>query len=189
MKSYSAYFVRLSSMEEARSRFSTVEPIADSPWLMCDFRKDAPPPDDEVLEGQKNLTQEKSRRLGEILFVYGDTSVDGFVYEHACDGTLLRKLVWFPLLDDDWTAGWLCADGEPEPWETALFREDSLARFLENERQRLEDEGMEDAFPEREAEIREIWSAKQIMAGKTFPSCDGTVALLVEQSYGIQRSR
>lgn len=187
MKSYSAYFVRSDRAEQARAAFRDIVPIESSDWLMCAFRKDDSPPDDEVLEGRESLTQEKSKDLGEVLFVYGDTSMDGFAYEHARDGELLRKLVWFPMLDDDWTAGWLCAEGESEAREARLFSPDNLARFIEDERQRLEDEGAEDSFPAREAEIRAIWDSGRIVAGKTFPACDGTVALLVEQSHGILR--
>lgn len=191
MKSYSAYFVRADHADKAQAAFRNVVPIEGSDWLMCGFRKDDSPPDDEVLQGPESLTQGKSQELGEIFFVYGDMSINGFVYEHARDGELLRKLVWFPMLDDDWTEGWLCAEGEPEAWEADLFNPSfnpsKMAEFIKDERQRFEDEGMEDDFPRREAEIREIWESGRIVAGQTFPSCDGTVALLVEQSYGISR--
>lgn len=187
MKSYSAYFVRAERAGQAQRVFGKVEPMADSPWLLCEYRKDDMPPGDDALEGRTSLTEARSQQLGEILFVYGDTSADWFVYEHARDGVLLRKLVWFSLLDD-WTAGWVCAEGEPEPWEAALFSPDKLAGFIENERQRYDDEGNADDFPEREAEIRKVWEAGQIIAGNTYPACDGTVALLVEQSYGIKRA-
>ena len=45
---------------------------------------------------------------------------------------LARKLVWFPLLDnDDWQCGWLCAEGEPEEWEKIFFSPHNLKQFLE----------------------------------------------------------
>lgn len=154
---------------------------------MCAFQPGASPPKDEVLIGEKSFTQAISEQLGEVLFIYGDTSVDGFAYEHASDGELLRKLVWFPLLDDEWTAGWVCVQGSPEDWEAALFQEKSLEQYLENERQRLEDLGQEEDITELEVEVRQVWEEKRIPTGKTFPSCDGTVALLVEASYGIKR--
>ena len=133
------------------------------------------------------MTELKSPELREIIFVYGDTSVDGFVYEHRLDGALVRKLVWFPLLNDDyWEAGWLCAEGESEDWEKALFSSESLERFMGYERERYIDEGKETDFPARETEIREVWNAGKIIAGSPFPMCDGTVSLLVEQSYGIK---
>ncbi len=188
MKSYSAYFVRNEAIENARTVFGKrVEPLPDSPWLLCAFQPDDELPDDEVLFGEESLTEAKSGQLGEIFFVYGDTSVDWFVYEHASDGRLLRKLVWFTLPDDEWNSGWVCVEGEPEDWEATLFRPDSLERYLENERQRLEDEGRGDEVAAMEAEIRQLWDLKQIAAGKTLPFCDGTVALLIEKSYGISR--
>lgn len=187
MKSYSAYFVRSEAAEAARAVFGSAEAVPGSAWLLCRFDTDAGPPDDAVLEGQESLTETPSQTLGEVLFVYGDTSVDGFVYEHARNGELVRKLVWFPMLDDDWTAGWMCAAGRPEEWEATLFRPDALTSFLDLERQRYSDDGRDDEFPDYEAEIRAAWNTGQIVAGKTYPACDGTVALLVERNFGIVR--
>jgi hypothetical protein len=186
MKSYSAYFIRTEDLDVAQTSFSKITPVIDSSWLLCDFCKDDLPPEDEVLWGQESLTETKSPQLREIIFVYGDTSVDGFVYEHRLNGVLVRKLVWFPLLNDAWEAGWLCAEGESEDWEKALFKPESLTQFMEYERQRYIDEGKETDFTARETEIQEVWNAGKIIAGNTFPMCDGTVALLVEQSYGIK---
>ncbi len=186
MKSYSAFYVRAENPEKARQRFRSVEPIAGSPWWMCDFRKDASPPVDDVLWGNAALAVQPSQLAGEVLFLFGDVPTGGFVYEHARDGIMLRKLVWYPMLDDDWTPGWLCAQGEPEGWEAALFRDDQLEFVLEAERERLAAAGP-GAFAEAEPEIRRIWGARQILAGKTFPPADGTVAQRVERSYGIQR--
>ncbi|CAN1213157.1 hypothetical protein TUMEXPCC7403_23330 [Tumidithrix helvetica PCC 7403] len=187
MKSYSTYYVRTGDIENTRRVFSKVEEISGSPWLMCNYCKDDGPPDDEILFGEDSLAEAKSAEVGEVIFLYGDTSIDSFVYERAKNGVLLRKLVWFALLDDDWTSGWVCVEGEPEEWEKTLFREDTRDRFIYNERQRYEDEGNADSFPDYEAEIREAWNAKVIVAGKTYPSCDGTVVLLVEQAYDITR--
>ena len=187
MKSYSAFFVRGDDIAGARQVFGRAEPIAGTPWLLCAYQRDDGPPDDDVLLGQASLTQEKSQQLGEVFFVFGDTSINGFAYEHARDGLLLRKLVWFPLLDDDWAEGWLCAEGEPEAWEQRLFNADALARLLEGERQRYEDHGKADQIATRVAEIQEVWEAGRIVAGHTFPECDGTAALLVEHSHGISR--
>jgi len=188
MKSYSAYFVRNAAIETAQTIFGKgVEPLPDSPWLLCAFQPDDELPDEEVLFGEESLTKAKSSQLGELFFVYGDTSVDWFVYEHAIDGRLLRKLVWFTLPNDEWNSGWVWVEGEPEDWEVALFHSEELARYLENERQRLRDEGCEDKMAAMEADITQLWDLKQITAGKTLPFCDGTVALLVEKSYGINR--
>lgn len=186
MKSYSAYFVRREDFDIAKSRFGRVTPVVDSSWLLCDFDRDDCPPEDEVLCGRESITEAKSLGLREIIFVYGDTSVDGFVYEHRLNGVLVRKLVWFPLLNDDWDSGWLCAEGEPEDWEKTLFSSESLERFIGYERERYADEGKATDFPVRETEIREVWNAGKIIAGNPFPMADGTVPLVVEESYGIK---
>ena len=185
MKSYSAFYVRTENPEKARQRFRSVEPVAGSPWWLCDFRMAAAPPNDDVLWGNAALAVPPSRLAGEVLFLFGDVPTGGFVFEHARDGALLRKLVWYPLLDDDWTPGWLCAQGEPEAWEAALFRDDQLDAVLEAERSRLENDPGAWAVTERE--LRRSWEARRIQAGKTYPPADGTVAQLVERSYGIRR--
>jgi len=188
MKSYSAYFVRNSVIANAQDVFGKkVETIPDSQWLLCAFQPDDELPDEAVLFGEESLTKAKSRQLGEIFFVYGDTSVDWFVYEHARDGQLLRKLVWFTLPDDEWNSGWVWVEGEPEDWETELFRPDSLVRYLENEGQRLRDANQEDEVATMEAETRQLWELQKIIQDKKLPFCDGTVPLLVEKSYGINR--
>jgi hypothetical protein len=187
MKSYSVYFVRNTNIELLHSMFSIVDTLPDSEWLMCNFNKDDYPPDDDVLWGKANMIVDKSVILGEVLFLYGDTSCDGFVYEHALHGKMLRKLVWFPMLDDDWTAGWLYVTGDSEAWESQLFPDHQLTQYLEAEQERLEDLGQADQFGATAQEIKEAWQKKQIIAGKTFPPCDGTVGILVEQYYKIHR--
>ena len=188
MKSYSAYFVPSSAIANAQSIFGKrVEAIPDSSWLLCAFEPDDELPDDQILFGEESLTEAKSNQLGEIFFVYGDTSVDWFVYEHARDGRLLRKLVWFTLPDDKWNSGWVWVEGEPEDWEAELFRPDSLARYLENEGQRLRDEGRAGEVAAMEAETIQLWELQKIIQGKRLPFCDGTVPFLVEKSYGINR--
>ncbi|MEI6428268.1 MAG: hypothetical protein WCO45_07750 [Pseudanabaena sp. ELA607] len=187
MKSYSAYFVRDQAMAKAQQIFGQkVKPLPDTSWLLCAFDPDDEVPDEAILLGEESLTEAKSMELGEIFFVYGDTSVDWFVYEHAIDGKLLRKLVWYTT-DDDWNCGWLLAEGEPEAWEAQLFRTDCLTQYLENETQRLKDEGKSEVVASMEAEVRQIWERKQIIAGQSLPLCDGTVAMLVEKNYGINR--
>jgi hypothetical protein len=187
MKSYSVYFIRNSNLELVHSIFSKVDTLPNSKWLMCNFNKDDYPPDDDVLWGQANMIVDQLLILGEVLFLYGDTSCDGFVYEHALNGKMLRKLVWFPMLDDDWTAGCLYVIGDSEEWESQLFREIQLTQYLEGEKGRLEDFGQADQFGAIAQAIKEAWQKKQIMAGKTFPPCDGTVPLLVEGYYKIHR--
>jgi hypothetical protein len=189
MKSYSVYFVRNTNIELVTSIFSIVDILPDSEWLMCNFNKDDYPPDDDVLWGTVSMTIDKSVLLGEVLFLYGDTSCDGFVYEHAVNGKMLRKLVWFPMLDDDWTAGWLYVTGNSEEWESQLFHERQFIQYLEQEQARLEDLGLVDQLGAIAQEIKEAWEKKQIIAGKTFPPCDGTVPLLVEEYYKIHRPK
>ncbi|MFN8660235.1 MAG: hypothetical protein U0105_28115 [Candidatus Obscuribacterales bacterium] len=187
MKSYSAYFVRNDDIDSVRQVFNKVEPIAGTGWLMCNLCKDDDPPDDDMLNGETSLTQERSEQLGEVIFVYGDTSMDTFAYEHAQNGELVRKLVWFQGPDGDGTLEWLCADGEPEPWEAALFRSDNLERLIERERSHYQDNGRLAEFAAREAELRQHWATGRISVGRTYPDCDGTAALLVEKSFGINR--
>jgi hypothetical protein len=43
------------------------------------------------------------------------------------------------------------------------------------------------SFSIRKAEIIEIWKTGKIIPGNTFPLCDGTMAIFVEESYGIKR--
>ncbi|BAZ85266.1 hypothetical protein [Dolichospermum compactum] len=143
-------FFRTEDFDIAQAGFSKIVPIVDSSWLLCDFCKDDYPPEDEVLWGQESITEFKSPELREIIFVYGDTSVDGFVYEHRLNGVLVRKLVWFPLLNDDyWESGWLCVEGESEDWEKALFTSESRERFMGYARERYANEGKETDFPSR----------------------------------------
>lgn len=187
MRSYSVYLVKGTNLEQAQQVFDGAEIVDGSDWMRCSFTKDDEPPEDEVLVGDESLTQAKSEILGEVVFVFGDTSVDGFVYEHSCNGEIVRKLVWFPMLDDDWNSGWICVEGEPETWESSLFGEDRLARFLTSERDRYDDEGMEAEYEEYAERVREDWAVKHIETGHRYPECDGTVALLVERHYGVER--
>lgn len=192
MKSYSVYFVRSDDPDALRAKLGQVdsrslEPVAGSAWVVWRYHPDDGPPDDEVLWGQDSLTSAPSERLGEVVYLYADTSVDGFVYEHARAGSLIRKLVWFPMLGDEGTPGWLCAHGEPEPWEATLFHPERLTQVLAEERGWFEDRGESQGFGAREAEIRRIWAGQRIEAGTTVPRADGTVALLVERHLGLTR--
>jgi hypothetical protein len=188
MKSYSSYFVKTEETEAVRrvmGKLSKPLLVPGSPWLVVEYTKGASPPRDEVLWGKASLTLEKSKALGEVIFLFADTSPDSFVYEHALGGELLRKLVWFPMLDDSWTPGWLSVEGTPEEWESALFRPERLPALLESERDRLVEKGELARFPEREAELRLLWSERSIRAGATLPDCDGSVARLVEREFGL----
>lgn len=187
MRSYSVYLVKGTNLEQAKQVFGSAEIVDGSDWMRCCFTKDDEPPEDEVLVGDESLTKATSETLGEVVFVYGDTSVDGFVYEHSRNGEIVRKLVWFPMLDDDWNSGWICTEGEAETWETSLFGEDRLERFLASERDRHNDEGKETEFEEYAESVREDWAMKRIETGNRYPECDGTVALLVERQYGVER--
>ncbi|MBX7172630.1 MAG: hypothetical protein K1X72_16800 [Pyrinomonadaceae bacterium] len=186
MRSYSVYLIKGSNLEQAQQVFGSAEIVDGSEWMRCRFTKDDEPPEDEVLFGEESLTQAKSEILGEVVFVFGDTSVDGFVYEHSKGGEIVRKLVWFPMLDDDWNSGWICVEGEPEIWEESLFRKDKLEQFLAIERDRFTEE-MEAEYQEYAERVREDWAIKNIEKGHTYPECDGTAILLVERYYGVER--
>jgi hypothetical protein len=185
MKSYSAFYVRTDKPDEAKKIFGRMERVPESPWLVCAFQRDASPPADKVLWGEISLTVTESQRLGEVIFLFADISRDSFVYEHALDGVLLRKLVWFPMLDDAWTPGWLFAEGQREEWESIFFRPDRLPELIANERCNYQDRGESSAFPDREAELRRIWTDCVIVAGTTIPECDGSMARVVERHFGI----
>lgn len=198
MISYSAYYIKDKSIEELTSiaggekklqlALGEVKPFADSPWLLCGFRDGAYPPDDEVLWGRQSLAGRVSQKFGEVIYLYGDVKSDAFVYEHARDGAILRKLVWFPMLDENWTPGWLCAQGEPEPWEAGLFfGPNSLERNLEQVRSIFDQGSGDEILASKEAEIRQIWETGRIAAMKEFPKCDGTVAFHVEKVFGLKR--
>jgi hypothetical protein len=187
MASYSLFLVKNANPQTIQQLLGHAEYIDGSAWVRGNFRKDVSPPDDAVLVGDESLTQTLSETLGEVVFVYGDTSADGFVYEHSREGKIVRKLVWFPMLDEDWTAGWLCAEGEPEPWEATLFRAHQLEQFLANEEFRYEDEGRSDEFEAYAEEVRTDWASGRIKAGQNYPECDGTAALLIERYYGVER--
>jgi len=187
MGSYSAYFLQTGNADEAVRLLGTTSAVEGSAWLVAAFRPGDSPPRDNVLWGEVSLTKEMSATLGEIIFLYADSSTNGFGYEHSRDGVLLRKLVWFPMMDDDWTEGWLCAEGTPEPWESALFRPGRLEGVIEEARGSFEERGDGASFPEREAAIRKSWDEQRIVAMTTYPSCDATVALLVERHFGLVR--
>ena len=188
MKSYAACFVRGPSVAALEHRvggegklrmlLGTVEAFVDTPWLTCGFVKDAAPPDDGVLWGRYSLTQLHSKTLGEVLSLYVDHSDGSFVYEHAHDGILKRKLTWFPLLDpsraavdSDFSPGWLCARGAAEPWESAaFFRPEQLTQAIQAERDRYQATGRSGELPPREQALREMWDEHSIRALETLPN-------------------
>ena len=187
MKSYATLLIRTDDLDAVRQRYRSAQAVPGTPYVRAYYDRDAEPPDDEVINGDESLTLALSEQYGEAIYAYGDTSFDGFVYEHAQDGELLRKLVWFPLDDGgSFANGWVCVEGEPEAWEAALFRPDALDRLTYNERLRYQDEGMDNDWPEAEARIREHWAAGRITAGFSYPDCDGTAASLVERHYGVE---
>ena len=189
MKSYSAYFVCNDNIEMLQKYFGKKVEIVDSSWTMCAYYPGDGPPDDYILYGDTSLTEILSKTLGEIIFLYGDTSIDSFVYEHSHQGVLLRKLVYFPLLDDDWNPGWICVQGTSEKWENDIFfTAKNLSYIIEQEKWIYEEKNQMNQFAEREAEIRRIWENCEINAGSTIPPCDGTVAIAVEKYFGIKRS-
>jgi len=202
MKSYDVYYVKLDDLAELERRaggerklrmtFSKADKPQGSPWLVCNYCDGASPPDDRVLSGEASLAGPRSQTFGEVIYIFANMP-DSLVYEHALDGKMLRKLVWFPLLgpdtadvDDDWTPGWLCTEGEPEPWEASIFfRPEKLPEAIEGEKMRFADRGREDGFAGREMTIRKMWDDHTIAANETLPYCDGTVAFAIEKHFGI----
>jgi hypothetical protein len=186
MKSYSAYFVKSGLNETVQKLFRPVAEVPDSQWLVCEYKQGASVPDDPVLWGKKSLTEEKSKQSGEIIYLYASFP-DSFVYEHAIDGRLLRKLVWFPMLDDDWTPGWLCVQGDREEWEDQFFRQANLDLALEHEGYKFEEFDKMDNFPEREEEIRKLWEEKKIKEQDVIPPGDAGFAFVVEKFFGLKK--
>ncbi len=180
MGSYSAFFIAGNDLASARAALGTAAEVPGAAWVIAGLYEGASPPADAMLEGRSSYTEALSRKLGDVVFLFADSSTAAFVYEHAKDGALIRKLVWFPMLGDDWSLGWICAEGEPEAWESALFTPDGLERSLRRA------PGEEDAGA-GEAEIRAAWEAHRITAGKAYPGCDATVARVVERSLGVVR--
>ena len=205
MKSYAAYFVRGPSIAALEHRvggerklrilFGTVDAFVDTPWLTCGFAKDAAPPDDGVLWGRYSLTQLISKTLGEVLYLYVDHSDGSFVYEHARDGILQRKLTWFPLLDpsraavdSDFSPGWLCARGDAEPWESAaFFRPEQLTQAIQAERERYQDNGKSGDFLGREQALRRMWNEYSIRALETLPN-GAAYAWQVEAQFRLRHA-
>lgn len=191
MKSYSCYFIKSNDSEALRAKLGptdsrSLQPVEGSEWIPWRFHRDDEAPDDEILNGEGSIADQQSSRLGEeVIFLFADRSSDAFVYEHARDGQLIRKLVWFPMLDDDWTAGWTHASGESEPWEATLFEPNRLSDVLDTERSAFEERGALDEFTAQELKIRRMWIEKRIETGNTFPRADATVATLVEEHFGL----
>jgi hypothetical protein len=182
MRSFSVYFLRTTKIETSQQRFGSLKALPDCPWIQAAFCPDDYPPDDPILLGEETLAVTPSATLGEVIFLYGDTRDDWFIYEHARDGHLLRKLVWCPLLDDDWNAGWVVVEGEPEPWETQLFSPHGLTGCIEREE-------LEPALQAQwQAELEAAWASQTLTQGKTYPPCDGTVVWMVQDFYGIPRT-
>lgn len=202
MKSYSVYYIKMNDAAELERRaggerklkltFDPIQAVPGSEWLVCSFRNGASPPADDILWGERSLAEKESKIFGEVIFIFANMP-DSLVYEHACDGVLLRKLVWFPLLDpgmadvsDDWTPGWLCAKGEPEAWEAPLFfKPERLPAVIDEERESYADRSIDERFPEREEQIKKMWAERAITAMDTLPYCDGTVAFAIEKHFGI----
>ncbi|MGV8125273.1 MAG: hypothetical protein AB2L14_36455 [Candidatus Xenobiia bacterium LiM19] len=197
MVSYSVYYLKDRTLEDMERLagsekdigfdFGRINAFPDSPWLECSFNGDDYPPDDAALSGELSVIQKLSERLGEVIFLFC-SKPDSFYFEHARDGVLLRKLVWMPMLDDFGTPGWICAQGESEPWEREFFfSEKKRSLAIQKERDLLSMEpDFDTIFPAREAEIRRIWENREITGGNAFPACDWTVAIPVEKIYGLQ---
>ena len=183
MRSFGAYFVRATDSSTVQGVLGPTVVVPGSAWTVSGYRKEPSPPADDVLWGRKCLTDEASRALGEVVYLYADVSSESFFYEHARGGRLLRKLSWFALLDEDWNHGWLCVEVEPEEWEAALFRPDQLEAALELEREAHA--GDDAGLASREQELHAIWRDRRLEPGARVPPADGSVARLVERHLGL----
>lgn len=204
MKSYSAMYMKAANLEELQERsggqfqkyYSKARQVPGTDWVLAEYSPDDYPPDDEYMSGEESLVLAKSEIYGELIYLYGDFSYDLFAYEHVRDGEMLRKLVWcsgldpeLAEIDDESTPGWLCVEGEPESWEAAiLFSPADLERQIEREKDMYAYQERSDNFPAREARLRQAWETRTISPQTTFPFCDGTVAIAVEEFLGLKHA-
>lgn len=115
---------------------------------------------DPLTVPQKGILPELSVDFGEAFaFIMFDDYID---YQHWKEGKLVRFL-------DGSAEGWNTASGSPDPWEEDFFF--SLEK-LDNRLNNLRD--WEELTPEREAEIRKVWTEKVIRSGATEPQTEDT---------------
>ncbi|MDQ7826998.1 MAG: hypothetical protein RDV48_29650 [Candidatus Eremiobacteraeota bacterium] len=195
MKSYSVFYLRDKTPEELerlaggerklRLMLGQVNVHPGSPWLECSFHRDAGPPHDEALFGEASVIREQSRAFGEMIFLYC-SKPDWFYYEHARDGVLLRRLTWLPFLDGFDTPGWISVEGEPEPWERDFFFQEKKLEWAIRKARDIYACEKDFDLSAHEAGIRRIWEHGRIEARNALPECDWTVAMHVEEVFGLR---
>lgn len=173
--SFGVYYIRnVGAADELRGRFGRVE-AAGAEWIACDFG-DSTQPDEAFGDDRADpgvfASEALSRRFGEAIYVFVDSHADELIYDHGRGGELVRKLLW---TSDGLLCSWECVAGTPEPWEDALFAAHNLTNALSA------------AEPEEHDEIRAIYADRRISSGARWPTCDATVAELIERHFGITR--
>lgn len=161
-------------LDELRAQFRRVEEAGDG-WIALSMG-DSLHPEEAFGEGRDDparlASAALSARYGEAIFLYADSSADEMIYDHARGGAPLRKLHW---TSDGCACAWSCVAGTPEPWEEALFADRLLQAQLD-----CVDEDEQD-------EVRAAYASRQIQPEARWPSCDATVADLIERHFGITR--
>lgn len=172
--SFGVFYVRAEDGAELRQRYGRVDE-AGGGWLACGFG-DRLMPDDVYEDGRADRSASAAAALsavhGEAIYLWADSSGDELVYDHAKDGVLLRKLLW---TYDGCESSWECAAGEPEPWEEVLFASRNLEQRLAS------------VEPEEHEAVRAVYGARRIEAGARYPSCDASVAEVIERHFGLTR--
>ncbi|MDS4020389.1 MAG: hypothetical protein RKR03_07755 [Candidatus Competibacter sp.] len=179
---YTVYLVKTSQPEMVANKFSDVQPVDDSEWLICDYGDSDV---DGIFEPDSDFTSEFSRQFGEVIFICVNERDDQFEYEHSKDGVLLRKLTW---ASDGCRSTWMTVQGEQEAWEDdLLFSEENFARALEIIKygDHLELLGNEQ-FMERQQQLRAIWDARQYVMDGQWPLGDGTIGMAIPQYFGVK---
>lgn len=176
---FQVYFVKTQASEQAlKEYFGSIQPLPDSQWLRCGFKRDY---SKGIFEEEGYLTPRYSTELGEVIFICADTSADQFDYEHSLDGDVLRKLCW---CSDGNQSLWLRAEGAPESWEDqVVFSPQNHERTLEQLQYRLEyAEISEQEFAEKSASLEGLWQRREYVLEEQLPMGDA------EFAYGILRA-
>lgn len=172
---FGAHYVRtLQPLDDLRRIYKHAE-TAGQDWVACEFGDNTCPI--EAFGQQRDdpdvfASGKLSARFGEAIYLYCNSREDELLYDHSRAGKLLRKLMW---VFDGATWAWTCVAGEPEPWEDVLFAERNLAAALDV------------VEPEDQSAVRAVYEERRIVAKARWPSCDASMAGVVERHFGIVR--
>ncbi len=180
---YNAYFVKTPVSEtKLKEKFSRVDVMPESEWIVCDFGDRYPT---GIFEPGAYFTKEISAQFGETIFVCVDTRNDQFEYEHSQSGAILRKLCW---LSDGSQSTWALVEGEREAWEDEiLFAEANFARARELIKY---DEHLAlvtgELLRQKEQELRVIWENRQYILNGKWPLGDATIGMAIQKFFGLK---